>query len=140
MSSNATGPDSPLAYLVGPLVMGFLFNWGLLGILSVQTVIYHLSFPHDTVAVKALVYGIFVAGCVQTALITQDAFQWLVYSWGSMERLEAINLSWFDVPVMDGCISATVQLFFCWRIRVLGDMKVLPLIIAMVCSTPSKHI
>ncbi|KAH7929132.1 hypothetical protein BV22DRAFT_1081427 [Leucogyrophana mollusca] len=135
MSSNATGPDSTLAYLVGPQVMGLFFNWGLLGVLSVQTVVYHVSFPHDTVAVKTLVYGIYVVEFVQTVLVTHDAFHWLVYSWGNLEGLEAINLSWFDVPVMAGCISTAVQLFFCWRIRVLGNMKVLPLIIAMFSVT-----
>ncbi|TFK50443.1 hypothetical protein OE88DRAFT_1735991 [Heliocybe sulcata] len=123
-------PD--INFLVGPQLFGFLFNWGLFGVLSVQVYLYYLSFPNDKLGLKVLVYGLYLVEATQTGLATSDAVRWLVTGWGRPEALEEINTSWLNVPLMGGMISCTVQLFFCWRIWILSGSIYLPLVIALV--------
>ncbi|KZT25857.1 hypothetical protein NEOLEDRAFT_279948 [Neolentinus lepideus HHB14362 ss-1] len=134
MADNCTTAVIPpdINLLVGPQLFGFLFNWGLFGVLSVQVYLYYLYFPGDNRRLKALVYGLYIFETAQTALATSDAVKWLVTGWGRPEALQKIYTSWLNVPVMGGMISATVQLFFCWRIWILSNSIYLPIVIALV--------
>jgi len=38
----------------GPRLLGLLFNWGLLGLLTTQVYVYFLNFPNDRRFMKAL--------------------------------------------------------------------------------------
>jgi len=53
-------------------------------------------------------------------LILNDAFGWAVYGWGIPNAISSLETNWLDVPVMSGFIAIVVQLFFAWRIWVLG--------------------
>jgi hypothetical protein len=38
----------------GPRLVGLIFNWGLLGVLTAQLYVYYLNFPKDRRAIKVL--------------------------------------------------------------------------------------
>lgn len=38
----------------GPRLVGLIFNWGLLGVLTTQLYVYYLNFPKDRRAIKLL--------------------------------------------------------------------------------------
>ncbi|KAG8901031.1 hypothetical protein FRC00_009490 [Tulasnella sp. 408] len=69
---------------VGPLLLGYLFNYGLFGILILQTYIYYLSFPRDSRLIKSLVYGLFFLDTIQTVMTTHNAWHFLSSGWGNV--------------------------------------------------------
>ncbi|CAE6511105.1 unnamed protein product [Rhizoctonia solani] len=114
------GVPEDIQLITGPLLLGYLFNWGLFGILILQVYIYYLSFPNDSRIIKSLVYGLFLVDCVQTALTTHNAWHFLSRGWGDLRVLSDPGWSWIAVPLLSGIVSSTVQLFFAWRIWVLS--------------------
>lgn len=117
--------------LAGPQILGFLMNWGLQGVLSTQIYLYHIWFQHDTFWIKALVYGVFIWECVQTGLITSDAYMVYVYSYGNVNVLTSFNNSWFSVVIMTAIVAAVVQILYAWRILVLTGTRVFSAVIAV---------
>ncbi|KAI0749980.1 hypothetical protein C8Q80DRAFT_1232843 [Daedaleopsis nitida] len=133
MSSGSTAPALPpapplppnIALLAGPQLLGYMFAWGLQGVLSVQCYIYYLYFPKDHLALKALVWGVFIWEWVQMGLVTQTAFDIDVYHYGDIGSLTAFHSTWFSVPVMSAVVSFVVQCYFAWRIWVLSRSRIL---------------
>ncbi|TFK84685.1 hypothetical protein K466DRAFT_601803 [Polyporus arcularius HHB13444] len=125
------GPPS-LNVLAGPQLMGFLLNWTLQGVLTIQCTFYHTWFPRDNLGLKCLVYGILIYEWVQTGLITAVAFDNFVYGYGSITALTAFHNSWFSVTVMSAIASCVVQSFFAWRIYIIGRSKLLTAVIVTI--------
>ncbi|KAG8927505.1 hypothetical protein FRC03_011811 [Tulasnella sp. 419] len=125
--STTTVPGVPadITLLVGPLLLGYLFNWCLFGVLCLQTYIYYLSFPDDSRHVKCLVYFLFFVDTLQTALTTHNAWHFLSAGWGDLAVLSDPGWSWIAVPLFSGIVSGTVQLFFAWRIWRLSGSRIL---------------
>ncbi|CAE6499484.1 unnamed protein product [Rhizoctonia solani] len=136
MSSTVIpGVPEDIQLITGPLLLGYLFNWGLFGILILQVYIYSLSFPNDSRIIKSLVYGLFFVDCVQTALTTHNAWHFLSRGWGDLRVLSDPGWSWIAVPLLSGLVSATVQLFFAWRIWILSRSIPLTGLIATIAVT-----
>lgn len=124
------------------------------------TDIYYLTFPRDPRYVKAFgtipeapasisliilcieVYGLFVLEVAQTCMISSDGYHWMVSGWGHPEVLTNSQLTWFDIPIMAGIISAAVQIFFGWRIWLLGKSIILSgtIITVSLSSPPSNYL
>ena len=64
--------------------------------------IYYLSFPHDRLPAKFLVYGLFTLEIIQTIIITHDAFAIFGFGFGNALTLDEAHLLWFGVPTMSG--------------------------------------
>ncbi|KAG9050492.1 hypothetical protein FS837_004986 [Tulasnella sp. UAMH 9824] len=77
-------PPANIQLMVGPLLLGYLFNYGLFGILILQTYIYYLSFPKDSTLIKSLVYGLFFLDTIQTVMTTHNAWHFLSSGWGNV--------------------------------------------------------
>ncbi|KAJ6517080.1 hypothetical protein DFH09DRAFT_1373745 [Mycena vulgaris] len=105
--------------LTGPILAGTQLNWALLGTLTLQVYIFHVAFPKERTSIKALVYTIFLLDVAQTAISSHFAYMLLVNGWGDSTVLT--NLPWSSAagPIFTGIISASVQIFFAWRIYVL---------------------
>lgn len=114
-----------VSHVTGPLLLGFLLNYGFYGVLTVQTYIYYSAFPDDKTIHKVLVYSVFVVESVQTVMITYDAFQDFAFGFGNMGALDSMNLIWFDCCIMDGLVAFTVQAYFAYRIHLLSNSKVI---------------
>ncbi|KAH9911988.1 uncharacterized protein B0H18DRAFT_286318 [Fomitopsis serialis] len=118
--------------LAGPKLLGYFFNWALLGVLTIQTYLYHVNFPHDPLVLQCLVYGMLAFELVQTGLVTGVAFEIFVYNYGDTNSLTKIYYAWFFVAVMCAIVSVTVQLFFAWRIYVLARSRIVAGVIALL--------
>ncbi|KAJ6604365.1 hypothetical protein DFH09DRAFT_307289 [Mycena vulgaris] len=68
--------------LTGPMLVGTQVNWALLGTLALQVYKFHICFPRETAAIKALVYTIFLLECVQTGITSHFAYSILITRWG----------------------------------------------------------
>ncbi|KAL0575670.1 hypothetical protein V5O48_006302 [Marasmius crinis-equi] len=124
-NNSTTAIPSNIGEVTGPLLMGYLFNYGLYGILCVQTYIYYTAFPKDKLYFRSLVYTVFVLDSIQTIMITYDAFQTFAYGFGDMNKLGRVGLFWFDLCFLDGIIAFAVQSFFAYRVRLLSRSKIL---------------
>ena len=69
---------------------------------------------------SSAVYSVFLVETLQTALTGADLYYWFVSGFGNLEHLTSPYLSAWDVPIIGFTISATVQLFFVYRIWVLS--------------------
>ncbi|KIK53876.1 hypothetical protein GYMLUDRAFT_207154 [Collybiopsis luxurians FD-317 M1] len=113
-----------IIWLAGPRFIGILFNWSLLGILTVQVYIFYLNFPKDSRLHKALVYVVYLLDWAQTCLATYDAFNWFVYGWGNLPALYQLYSSFLNIPILSSVIALIVQVFFGWRIWRLSQSRV----------------
>ncbi|PBK88488.1 hypothetical protein ARMGADRAFT_358779 [Armillaria gallica] len=125
----------PVERLSGPLIVGYLLNWGLFGTLSVQLYLYYLAFPKDRRFIKCLVYGIYIVEFVQTMIVTHDAFAAFGYGFGDIEALTDMDFIWLVVPIM-GAIAASVgQGFYAYRIYILSRSRIVPAFVICVSLT-----
>ncbi|GJE98656.1 hypothetical protein PsYK624_148910 [Phanerochaete sordida] len=121
-----------MAPIAGPLLLGYLFNWGLYGVLSVQVYLYHISFPNDGRIAKALVYSVFLIETAQTILVTHDAFNAYAKGFGNLVALGSAQMEWLAVPIFSGIVSATVQMYYAYRVSLLSGSRVLGLAICVI--------
>jgi len=119
-----------LAPIAAPLLFGYLFNWGLYGVLSCQVYVYHLAFPNDRRLTKCLVYGIYLIETTQTILITHDAFNDYAKGFGSLDALNAQGLKPIAVPIFTGLVSCTVQMYYGHRLTILSGSRLIGFVIA----------
>jgi hypothetical protein len=68
--------------------------------------------------------------------VINDSFQWVVYGWGVDNITKNTETNWLNVPVMSGIISIAVQIFFGWRIWILGNSLILAGIVSTVFFKP----
>ncbi|KAI0799571.1 hypothetical protein BC629DRAFT_1591758 [Irpex lacteus] len=133
MAAPGIPPD--IAELTGPLFLGHLFNWGLFGALTVQVYVYYISFPKDKLLPKVIVTICYILELLQTVLSTRDAFRNFGTGWGNMEDLDTVGWLWFSVPLLGSVICCLGQLFYTWRLHILGRSWIITgviLTIAMV--------
>ncbi|KAF9255455.1 hypothetical protein L218DRAFT_1081842 [Marasmius fiardii PR-910] len=127
-------PDFPKS--AGPFLLGYLFNYGLYGVLTVQMYIYYNAFPNDRTVIQVLVYGLYIVETGQTILITWDAFQDFVYGFGDPGTLREIRLLWLDTCLIDGLVAFVVQTFYAYRIYLLSKSKSLMGVILFLAFLP----
>ncbi|KAF8963794.1 hypothetical protein BDZ97DRAFT_1758398 [Flammula alnicola] len=118
MSSGAPPVLPDLSPIAGPLLVGYILNWGLYGVLSMQVYLYYLAFPNDRPRHKALVYGAFLLESTQTFLFTSSAFRTFAKGFGNPQVLDQVDILWFSVSIMSGigegpilCWSGSLQQF-----------------------------
>ncbi|KAF8201222.1 hypothetical protein K438DRAFT_1821628 [Mycena galopus ATCC 62051] len=113
-----------IIFLAGPRLLGLVFNWALLGVLTTQVYIYYISFPKDRRFLKIIVYVVYILDWAQTCSATYDAFQWFVYGWGNIPALYGLYTGFLNVPILSSIIGAIVQIFFGWRIWRISESKI----------------
>ncbi|KAK0483087.1 hypothetical protein EDD18DRAFT_1362059 [Armillaria luteobubalina] len=125
----------PIQRASGPLIVGYLLNWGLFGTLSVQLYLYYLAFPKDRPFVKCLVYGIYIVEFLQTILVTHDAFAVFGYGFGDLEAIAEMRFNWLIVPILGAVAASVGQLFYAYRIYILSRSRVVPTLVVCVSLT-----
>ncbi|KAJ7914524.1 hypothetical protein B0H13DRAFT_1611449, partial [Mycena leptocephala] len=91
----------------GPRLLGLIFNWSLLGVLTTQIYIYNVNFPKDN---RVAVYIVYMLDWAQTCSATYDGFQWFVYGWGDIPTLYGVFTDFLNIPILYSIIGSIVQL------------------------------
>ncbi|THU83176.1 hypothetical protein K435DRAFT_844131 [Dendrothele bispora CBS 962.96] len=120
MDSSTAPPPGNALLIVGPILVGTMLSYMLLGIGITQVYVYYMSFPNDKNLMKISVYGLFFMDILQTIAISSSAWSFLGAGWGRPENLHVTDWGFALIPFFAGVCSAAVQLFFAWRIYVLG--------------------
>lgn len=118
--------------IAAPLLLGYMFNWALYGILSVQVYIYHLAFKKDGKYTRSFVYALYAVETAQTIIATNDAFNTYARNFGNIGILVLVQNVWLSVPVLTGIVSGAVQLYYAKRIYSLSDSLPLGLLVATI--------
>ncbi|KAJ7448779.1 hypothetical protein FB451DRAFT_1411205 [Mycena latifolia] len=105
--------------IVSSQLIGSLLNFFFFGMLLVQVYVYRICFPKDSLAVKLLVYFIFLTMTVCTCLNAADVQFWFGAGFGDIARFADPGYSRFYTPLMGSFIAMLVQLFYCYRITVI---------------------
>ncbi|KAI0754901.1 hypothetical protein C8Q80DRAFT_1266436 [Daedaleopsis nitida] len=121
--------SSDILLRAGPILIGALLSWALLGVSTVQLYIYHVASLRDRWIFVVSVYAIFALDVVQSILAIVIAWQTLCAGWGRPSSLRFPGSAFNDVPLVSSIISFWVQIFYAWRIYQLGRWKILPVVI-----------
>ncbi|KAH9958992.1 hypothetical protein BC827DRAFT_536600 [Russula dissimulans] len=121
LGNSTVGGVNDVVLLTGPILIGNLVNWLLLGVLTMQIYAYYLCFPKDYRRIKSTVYGLYLLDIIQTVFTTEGAWRALCVGWGDPSSLIHTSWGFSMIPVVSGVISSWVQIFFAWRIWVLGQ-------------------
>ncbi|KAJ7020716.1 hypothetical protein C8F04DRAFT_1143044 [Mycena alexandri] len=132
-SLGAPIPNFDIATITGPMLLGHLFNYALLGCVAIQVYVYVLAFPRDRIVVKALVYSVFFLDVLQTGFATHYAWSVLAAGWGDPLALLSTPWTLATLAPLTALVSYLVQLFYLWRIWIIsGGKKLLIPIIVMI--------
>ncbi|KAJ7063659.1 hypothetical protein C8F01DRAFT_1133841 [Mycena amicta] len=104
-----------------PLFVGTILNWALLGSLFVQVCLYFLAFPKDQRFNKFVVIFAIILETLQTFGDTRNTIRSFGADWGNLNALDEVGWAWFSVPVLGSLIACIGQVFFAWRIHVIGN-------------------
>ncbi|KAJ6606008.1 hypothetical protein DFH09DRAFT_1119042 [Mycena vulgaris] len=116
-----------------PIFIGTL-NWTLFGILGVQVGIYFVAFPKDRTYSKILVLFVFLIEILATLTNTRDTVRLFGAGWGNRDVLDEVGWAWFSVPIIGSISAAVGQLFFAWRIYIIGKTRYIPALILAITS------
>ncbi|KAF9522254.1 hypothetical protein CPB83DRAFT_134639 [Crepidotus variabilis] len=125
-------PD--VARIAGPLIIGYLFNWGLFGVLCMQVFLYYLCVSKDPLPIQAIVYSLCIFQAAQTFLLTQSAFNTFASGFGNVNLIHDMHHLWFSIPIMTSAITLFVQIFFAYRIFTISRRKLIPAVIALLAA------
>ncbi|KAF8207937.1 hypothetical protein K438DRAFT_1930875 [Mycena galopus ATCC 62051] len=129
-SPSSPPPNFDIAIITGPMLLGHLFNYALLGCVAIQVYVYVLAFPHDKIVVKALVYCVFFLDLLQTGFATHYAWYVLAGGWGDPVALLSTPWTLATVAPLTALVAFLVQLFYLWRIWVIsnGQKRFIPIL------------
>ncbi|KAI0066614.1 hypothetical protein BV25DRAFT_1409151 [Artomyces pyxidatus] len=125
-TADCPGSNLPAGFLdprpttvIGPIFVGNVINWLLMGTLIVQVYIFSVNFPGERLRLRLLVYGILCLDIVQTVFGTHLAWWYMISSWNNPIALESLPWSDVTIPIMCGLVAGIVQIFYAWQIWVL---------------------
>ncbi|KAF9554347.1 hypothetical protein CPC08DRAFT_644473 [Agrocybe pediades] len=102
-------------------ILGYLFHYGLFGVLCVQVYLFYLAFPKDPLRNKLLVAAVFILELVQTIIITDSAFNVFAIGYGDFRYYNNIDIAWFSVPIITGLVAFIAEAFYAYRISILAQ-------------------
>ncbi|KAK7038424.1 hypothetical protein R3P38DRAFT_544389 [Favolaschia claudopus] len=118
-----------------PIFIGTVINWCFLGVLCVQVYLYFLAFPRDRWQNKFIVLFVFCAEIIETFGDSRDAIVIFGSHWGDPDSLDKVGLAWFSVPVIGSTIAFVGQVFFAWRISIVGGgVTIVPALIVAISA------
>ncbi|KAJ7480464.1 hypothetical protein B0H11DRAFT_2025042 [Mycena galericulata] len=105
--------NTSYAPIVTPQLIGSLLNFFFFGMLLVQSYIYRLCFPKDTLGIKFTVYFILLATTVCTCLNAADVEFWFGTGFGDIARFDDPRNSRIYTPLLGSLIAMLVAILQC---------------------------
>ncbi|KAJ7151719.1 hypothetical protein C8R46DRAFT_491289 [Mycena filopes] len=104
--------------IVGPMLIGALISWLLMGIYTMQAHTYFMCY-HDKIWIRTLVINISLLEITQWIISTVNAWYYLK-NWGDLAQYLIIPWSANALVVLCGIASIGVQSFYAWRIWMIS--------------------
>lgn len=125
-----------LQLLFGPLLIGAFINTILYGILLVQSFIYFRTYRKDSPRMRFFILFLVICDTLNTVFDIGVIYEPLVFRYGTPRATRHVPIMLYVDPLMTVIISTSVQLFICWRIKVINNSALIPSIIGffVFCS------
>ncbi|KAF9033288.1 hypothetical protein BDZ89DRAFT_1063024 [Hymenopellis radicata] len=128
--------SSPASVAQGPMMIGLMFNFILLGVVMTQAYIYMITYSkRDKSWMQSFVFIIVVANIVNSVFIAVDLYNALINNFNNTAYLAKATWLFATDPALTGIIAAAVQLFFAWRVKVLTSNWSLTTIVCLLALT-----
>lgn len=124
-----------LTLLTGPLLLGFLFAWGLFGVLCTQVYTYLVAFPSDLRVMRVFVWSIFILELILLVMTTNTAWWMFGSGYGDLTHFTQFDRTVPVQPLIAGLITTLFHAFYAWRIFTLSRNRVLPSLIGLITTT-----
>ncbi|KZT27269.1 hypothetical protein NEOLEDRAFT_167677 [Neolentinus lepideus HHB14362 ss-1] len=111
-----------LDLVLGPTLIGVLFNVFFFGCVATQAYIYFITFKTDHLRIRILVWFLLVMNTLNSGFECAVAYGYTITDFGNFEAASNGNWRAGTGPVLIGVIAATVQGFFAWRVYRLTRM------------------
>ncbi|KAJ7608932.1 hypothetical protein DFH06DRAFT_1111036 [Mycena polygramma] len=119
MSSGVTQLPA-LDGTLGAVEVGVLFGTFLFGIATLQAFNYYVTFPKDTIHVKALVAFVWLLELGHTICSLHATYSVTVTFYGQLEHLEKPPLTLNLISFFSGLLTMTIQTFFAFRVHAVS--------------------
>ncbi|KAJ7505206.1 hypothetical protein B0H11DRAFT_408783 [Mycena galericulata] len=120
----------------GPMLIGFLFNSILYGVMILQTHVYWVSFrDRDRLWMRAFVLSIFVLDSMNTVFDFVYLYRSLIVHFDDPVYLRNATWVFSTDPALTSLIAAMVQFFFAWRVKILTNNNTWLYLVVVLCST-----
>ncbi|KIJ57038.1 hypothetical protein M422DRAFT_62902 [Sphaerobolus stellatus SS14] len=123
-----SGPSQLL--ILGPILLGGFFGWGLYGALCLQIYLYYRWYPDDRLMLKLLVASLLVLETAETVISTYISWVYMVSGWGTPGGLFPAPWPFCTAIILTGVIATMAQLFFAHRVWIFSHS--IPIIAAIV--------
>ncbi|KAF8185301.1 hypothetical protein K438DRAFT_1974012 [Mycena galopus ATCC 62051] len=121
-----------VAKITLPMLIGTVVSSALFGTLLVQVYIYFSVFSKDRMAWKFIVILIVVLEVVETFTGFRDLARIFGYGWGDPDTLDEVGWAWFSAPIMGSIIAFICQIFYGWRVYIIGNNVFIFAVISLV--------
>ncbi|KAJ6476824.1 hypothetical protein C8R45DRAFT_365536 [Mycena sanguinolenta] len=144
-SPSSPPPNFDIAFITGPMLLGHLFNYALLGCVAIQVYVYVLAFPRDNIVIKALdifpglgrkpVLPISQFTVSFSSIFFKQALRptmrGMAGGWGDPIALLSTPWTLATISPITALVSFLVQLFYLWRIWVIsnGQKRYIPVLV-----------
>ncbi|KAJ6617534.1 hypothetical protein B0H10DRAFT_1305648 [Mycena sp. CBHHK59/15] len=119
--SNAEVLALNVATTVGPIFIGNILNWMLMGTLITQMYTYYQKFTRDRAWIRILDYHV-----DRPRLVVHHQI------WGKPQEFDFIPWSACMIVFMCGLIAGIVQLFYAWRLWALAWSKIMIAVVILI--------
>ncbi|CAA7266093.1 unnamed protein product [Cyclocybe aegerita] len=123
-------PDTSL--LFGPLLIGVCLNMILYGVSLVQSFIYYQTYKQDAAWIRYFVLYLFVLETANTGFNIGLLYEPLVLHYGDPRSFIISPLMLIADPIVTVMVSTPVQFFIAWRIKVIGNSLIMPIVIVFL--------
>ncbi|KDR82520.1 hypothetical protein GALMADRAFT_151614 [Galerina marginata CBS 339.88] len=103
----------------GPMLIGFVFNVLLYGIMLSQVYLYFTAYQKDKTWMKLFVMLLLVCDTTNTVFDFIYLYKSLILRFGDPSSLAKADWLFATDPAITGITASLVQFFFAWRVRVL---------------------
>ncbi|KAI0090562.1 hypothetical protein BDY19DRAFT_717758 [Irpex rosettiformis] len=122
--------------ILGPLLVGILFNTYLYGLVTYQFALYYKTKFNDPPAIKYMVLFLFALDTVHSVAVMWMLWEYCVAGYGEPATLAVALWPYTFTPIATGLASMVTQLFLGWRIYRFSKSKVI-FGIVITLSVPS---
>ncbi|KAG1755402.1 hypothetical protein EDB19DRAFT_402838 [Suillus lakei] len=119
--------------IVGPVVLGTLFDACLFGCLVIQTYVYYANFANDHRVIKVTVAAVFATQIAHMMCVSATLWNTAVNAYDDPSKLQILPLTACATILFTGITGALVESYFAFRLWKLSRKLLLPLLSLVLC-------
>ncbi|EIW75854.1 hypothetical protein CONPUDRAFT_111643 [Coniophora puteana RWD-64-598 SS2] len=114
-------PETIAELIQGPFFIGIMINVLLLGVLILQVYLYFATYKQDKKWMKLFIWVLFMLDFANTLFLVVYIYDRLIIDFGDDAKAATENWVFSTDPILAGIITAMVQCFFAWRVKVITN-------------------